>query len=245
MARSEAARTALLDAAERLFVQSGISHVSDRKVAEAAGNTNHSAVGYYFGGREGLLRALLARHLRALEEPRRAMFERSDSLLDDVRALVVPVTDSLAELPQPTWRARFVSQAMHDPVATELVRGMAAEAPTATLIIRSVVSHLGHLPREIVRGRATLMTHIVMSACADMEERAERDGEPPHWHAAGDFLSDSIAGMLTAPVSRRPETSEESRGDEEHPPQPGGDAPPAGRATTRSAGPRHPPAARE
>ncbi|MFD0209626.1 TetR/AcrR family transcriptional regulator [Streptomyces hirsutus] len=206
MARSEAARTALLDAAERLFVQSGISHVSDRKVAEAAGNTNHSAVGYYFGGREGLLRALLARHLRTLEEPRRAMFERSESLLDDVRALVVPVTDTLAELPQPTWRARFVSQAMHDPVATELLYGMAADAPTATLIVRSVVSRLEHLPREIVRGRAMLMSHLVMSACADMEERAERDGEPPRWQAAGDFLCDSIAGMLTAPVSRRPDT---------------------------------------
>ncbi|MER5840045.1 TetR family transcriptional regulator [Streptomyces prasinus] len=206
MAKSEAARTALLDAAERLFAQSGISHVSDRKVAEAAGNTNHSAVGYYFGGREGLLRALITRHLRALEEPRRAMFERSDSLLDDVRSLVVPMTDTLAELPQPTWRARFVSQAMHDPVATELFYDMAAEAPTAALIVRSVVSHLGHLPRNIVRGRATLMSHIVMSACAEMEERGERDGEPPHWRAAGDFLSDSLAGMLTAPVSRRSDT---------------------------------------
>ncbi|MER6150916.1 TetR/AcrR family transcriptional regulator [Streptomyces hirsutus] len=245
MARSEAARTALLDAAERLFVQSGISHVSDRKVAEAAGNTNHSAVGYYFGGREGLLRALLARHLRTLEEPRRAMFERSESLLDDVRALVVPVTDTLAELSQPTWRARFVSQAMHDPVATELLYGMAADAPTATLIVRSVVSRLEHLPREIVRGRAMLMSHLVMSACADMEERAERDGEPPRWQAAGDFLCDSIAGMLTAPVSRRPETPEGGRGNEERLPQPGRGAPPAGRTTTRSADPRHPPAARE
>ncbi|MFI8303738.1 TetR/AcrR family transcriptional regulator [Streptomyces sp. NPDC085927] len=245
MARSEAARTALLDAAERLFVQSGISHVSDRKVAEAAGNTNHSAVGYYFGGREGLLRALLTRHLSSLEEPRRVMFERSDSLLDDVRALVVPVTDALAELPQPTWRARFVSQAMHDPVTTGLLYDMAAEAPTATLIIRSVVSRLGHLPREIVRGRATLMSHIVMSACADMEERAARDGEPPQWQAAGDFLCDSIAGMLTAPVSRRPGTSGESGGDEESLPQPDRDVPPAGRAATRSAGPRRPPAARE
>ncbi|MFF0111324.1 TetR/AcrR family transcriptional regulator [Streptomyces prasinus] len=227
MARSEAARTALLDAAERLFVQAGISQVSDRKVAEAAGNTNHSAVGYYFGGREGLLRALLTRHLSVLEEPRRVMFERSDSLLDDVRALVVPVTDTLAGLPRPTWRARFVSQAMHHPAATGLLHGMAAQAPTATLVIRSVVTRLDHLPRDIVRGRATLMTHIVMSACADMEELAERDGKPPRWHAAGDFLSDSIAGMLAAPVSRRPETPGEGGGDEERPSRPGRDAPPA------------------
>ncbi|MFF5343181.1 TetR/AcrR family transcriptional regulator [Streptomyces althioticus] len=208
MARSEAARTALLDSAERLFVQVGMSHVSDRKIAEAAGNTNHSAVGYYFGGREGLLRALLTRHLKGLEEPRRAMFERSGSLLDDVRALVVPVTDSLAELPQPTWRARFVSQAMHDPTATHLLQGMAEDAPTATLIVRSVISRLDHLPLEIVRGRALLMTRVVMTSCADMEERAERDGRTPYWHAAGDFLSDALTGMLTAPVNSRPAEAE-------------------------------------
>lgn len=209
MARSEATRTALLDAAERLFAESGIYYVSDRKVAEAAGNTNHSAVGYYFGGREGLLRALITRHLRALEEPRRAMFERSDSLLDDVRSLVVPMTDTLAGLPQPTWRARFVSQALHHPLATKVFHDMAGEAPTATLIVRSVAARLGHLPRDIVRGRAALMSHVVMSACAEMEERGERDGEPPRWREAGDFLSDSLAGMLTAPVSRRPEAPEE------------------------------------
>ncbi|GGY99845.1 TetR/AcrR family transcriptional regulator [Streptomyces nitrosporeus] len=209
MARSDAARTALLDAAERLFVQSGISQVSDRKVAEAAGNTNHSAVGYYFGGREGLLSALLTRHLSSLEEPRRVMFEHSGSLLEDVRALVVPATDALAELPPPTWRARFISQALHDPVAMALMRGMEDAAPTAALIVRSVAARLDHLPRAIVRGRAALMSHIITSACADMEGRAARDGRAPGWHSAGDFLSDAIAGMLTAPVSRRPDAATE------------------------------------
>lgn len=201
MARSDAARTALLDTAERLFVESGISHVSDRKVAEAAGNTNHSAVGYYFGGREGLLRALLTRHLAAMEEPRRAMFARSDSLLDDVRCLVVPVADALAELPPPTWRARFVSQALHDPVTAPLLHDLEDAAPTATLIIRSAVSRLD-LPKAVVRGRAALMSHVITSACAEMEERAERDGKEPKWQAAGAFLADAITGMLTAPVSR-------------------------------------------
>lgn len=90
---------ALLDAAERLFAEAGIAQVSDRRVAEAAGNTNHSAVRYYFGGREGLLRALIARHAAAVEEPRRAMSESSGSVLDDIRSLVVPTTTVLAALP--------------------------------------------------------------------------------------------------------------------------------------------------
>ncbi|MCZ2526133.1 TetR family transcriptional regulator [Streptomyces sp. NPDC059506] len=201
MARSDAARTALLDAAERLFAQSGIAQVSDRKVAEAAGNTNHSAVGYYFGGRGGLLRAMVERHLVGLEEPRRAMFERSDSLLGDVRSLVVPVTDALAELPNPSWRARFLSQALHDPFAVPLIREAEEFAPTAALITRSVMSRLDHLDPKIVSGRARLMMRIVSTACADIEARAEKDGQDPQWRVAGNFLSDAIAGMLTAPIS--------------------------------------------
>ncbi|WP_062213144.1 TetR/AcrR family transcriptional regulator [Streptomyces sp. NBRC 109706] len=208
MARSEAARTALLDAAERLFARAGIAKVSDRKVAEVAGNTNHSAVSYYFGGRRGLLRALLTRHLSGLEEDRQTMFERADSLLGDVRSLVVPVTNALAELPQPSVRARFVNQALHDPVGVALLHQSADIAPASTRIMRSVASRLAHLDPTIVRGRAALMTHIIVSACADAEEQAERDETTPRWHETGDFLSDAITGMLLAPVSRRATTTD-------------------------------------
>lgn len=202
MNRSDSARAALLDAAERLFAESGIAVVSDRRIAESAGNTNHSAVRYYFGGREGLLRAMLSRHLVALEEPRRAMFADSDSVLGDVRSLVVPFTDALATLPQPSSRARFLAQALHDPIASNLLLESAALAPTASALVHSVVSRLDHIDPDVVRGRARLMTRIVSTTCADVEMQAGRDGADPAWHAVGDFLADAIAGMLSAPVTQ-------------------------------------------
>jgi AcrR family transcriptional regulator len=204
MARSDAARTALLDAAERLFAEGGIATVSDRRVAEVAGNTNHSAVRYYFGGRDGLLRALIARHLLSLEEPRRALFEASDSLLDDVRSLVVPGTAALDALPRPSRRARFIAQALHDPAAARVFREVGAGAPTAERILLSVVARLDHLVPAVVRGRASLMTLIVAEACAGVEARAEESGDDPHWPAVGDFLADAITGMLLAPISQTP-----------------------------------------
>lgn len=202
MGRSDAARTALLDAAERLFAEAGIAQVSDRRVAEAAGNTNHSAVHYYFGGREGLLRALITRHSAPLEEPCRAMFARSDSLLGDVRSLVMPSMDALAALPRPSWRARFLSQAASDPATAALMRASTEATPTAALVSRSVIARLGHLDPGVVAGRARLIARIVATACAEVEARAERDGQDPRWHAVGNFLSDAIAGMLIAPVSQ-------------------------------------------
>ncbi len=201
MPPSEDARTALLDAAERCFATTGIAQVSDRRVADAAGNTNHSAVRYYFGGREGLLSALIERHLHALEEPRRAMFGRSDSLLGDVRSLVLPTTSVLAGLPRPTSRARFLAQALHDPATAALMRQAAEHAPAATVIVGSVESRLSHLDRQVVAARVRLVVDMVSTACADVEARAEQQRQPPRWHAVGDLLADAIAGMLLAPIS--------------------------------------------
>lgn len=193
-----------MDAAERLFAEHGIATVSDRKIAAAAQNTNNSAVAYYFGGRPGLLRAMIDRHLEALEAPRRELFAQSDSLLGDVRALVLPVTKALAELPQPTWRARFLSQATHDPSTAQMLRESAEQAPAAAEVFASLVNRLhalGTLDHDETAGRAGLMTHLVVSACADIERRSHVHGGPARWSEAGRFLSDAIAGMLTAPVT--------------------------------------------
>ncbi|GAA1646478.1 TetR/AcrR family transcriptional regulator [Actinoplanes couchii] len=199
MGRSEAARTALLDAAERLFAESGIAQVSDRRVAEEAGNTNHSAVRYYFAGRDGLLRALFERHTTAVDERRRDVRESGDSVLSDVRQLIMPTMMVLDTLPRPSWRARFIGQALHDPVMQRLVRE-ASSAESARLAA-SLAARLSDLDPAVVTGRAVLITRIVATATADVEARTERDGSDPQWPAVGSFLADAIAGMLAAEIS--------------------------------------------
>ena len=136
------ARGPLLDTAERLFAEQGIPTVSDRQIADAAGNSNHSAVRYYFGGRTGLLHALMDRHRDEVEPAQERMFERSDSLLGDVRALVIPLTDALGALPTPSWRARFIRQAMHDPATADLMR----ESGRFAMSVRIVASAARRLP---------------------------------------------------------------------------------------------------
>ena len=63
----EASRARLLDAAGKLFAERGYASVSTRALAKA-GETNLSAIGYHFGGKEGLYRAVL-RQLVADTEP--------------------------------------------------------------------------------------------------------------------------------------------------------------------------------
>ncbi|MEU7842613.1 TetR family transcriptional regulator [Micromonospora sp. NPDC049114] len=202
MRRSEAARTALLDAAERLFAESGVAEISDRRVAEAAGNTNHSAVRYYFGGREGLLKALMARHVHAVAEQRAQMPPTDDSILGDIRGLVEPSMRVLDQLPRPSWRARFLEHMLHNPTTVPIMREAQDTTPQALELRESLAARLRHLDPEVVAGRALLITRIVSTTTAEVEARAERTGEDPQWPEVGDFLVDAITGMLSAPISR-------------------------------------------
>ncbi|MBQ1014147.1 TetR/AcrR family transcriptional regulator [Micromonospora sp. M51] len=202
MRRSDAARTALLDAAERLFAESGVAEVSDRRVAEAAGNTNHSAVRYYFGGREGLLKALMARHVHDVAEQREGMPPPEDSVLGDIRGLVEPSMRVLDRLPRPSWRARFLEHMLHNPTTLPIMQEVQDTTPQALELRESLAARLRHLDPEVVAGRALLITRIVSTTTAEVEARAERNGEDPRWPEVGDFLVDAITGMLSAPISR-------------------------------------------
>ena len=202
MARTDG-RGELLDAAERLFGQEGIATVSDRRIAEAAGNTNHSAVHYYFDGRAGLLQALVQRHLDEVEPERRERLTGSDSLLGDLRALILPLTGALAGRPAPTWRARFFDQAQHDPATMEIIATTLQSATAAADILSSIIDRLSHLDHDVVVRRAGLMTHVIGAACAELESRAEGVAEPAEWAETGNFLCDAVAGMLQAPISAR------------------------------------------
>jgi AcrR family transcriptional regulator len=69
----EVARTALLDAAERLLVEEGHAGITTRKVAATAG-VNHGLVHYYFGSIEELLFQAMERYTERLLDRQRALY---------------------------------------------------------------------------------------------------------------------------------------------------------------------------
>ena len=84
-------KTALLDAAERLFARDGIAESSLRAITTEAG-ANLAAVNYHFGSKEGLVRAVFARRLGPLNGQRLESLERciSDSAgVSDLRCLLL------------------------------------------------------------------------------------------------------------------------------------------------------------
>ena len=63
-------REALLDAAEELFASEGVANVTLASITQLAKQRHGGAIHYYFGGRDGLLEAILDRHQAILDEMR-------------------------------------------------------------------------------------------------------------------------------------------------------------------------------
>src|ERR1700753_2215215 len=108
----------ILGTAERLFAERGVVAVSNRQISEAAGQGNNAAVGYHFGTKTDLIRAILREHasrINAIRERLVAEYSGSTELRDWVICGVRPLTDHLAELGTPSWYARFSVQLMTDP----------------------------------------------------------------------------------------------------------------------------------
>ena len=82
--RRETATSALLDAAERLLIETGYAGLTTRRVAAEAG-VNHGLVHYYFGSMEELLLQVLERFTARLVQRQTAMYEADAPFLDKWR----------------------------------------------------------------------------------------------------------------------------------------------------------------
>jgi AcrR family transcriptional regulator len=84
---SDDLRNALLDAAEELFAEHGFAATPLRKVANSAG-VNPAMVHYYFGNKDGLLRAVLDRALAPLAEALAGMGEATETDISKIARMM-------------------------------------------------------------------------------------------------------------------------------------------------------------
>lgn len=207
--RATTTREAILSAAERLFAEHGMFAVSNRQVSQAAGQGNNAAVGYHFGTKTDLVRAIERRHRAPVEWLRERMVaEVGDSaqLRAWVSCLVLPLTDHLAALGSPTWYARFAAQVMADPAYHDIVVRDALSSASLVQVIDGISSCLPELPAGVRAARNVMARNLLMHTCAD-HERALAAGTSAaiSWAVAGSGLIDAIVGLWLAPVTPMPE----------------------------------------
>jgi AcrR family transcriptional regulator len=204
--RNAATRERILDAAERLFAEHGVHGVSNRQVAEAAGQGNTAVVGYHFGTKTDLVRAIVHRHSAAIEQTREAMVARvegSGDLRDWLECLVRPTIDHLAALGSPTWYARFGAQVMTDPALREILVDESLGSPVLLRVLEGLQACLPALPPAVRRERGDVGRHLLVHVPAE-RERALAEGAPTvraTWADTATGLVDVLVGVWLAPVT--------------------------------------------
>lgn len=179
---ASATRDALVDAGRELFAREGAFSVPLSQVVSRADQRNESALHYHFGGRQGLLDAIIDSHNTPIESRRRAMLDEleaeagSPGLDELVVAYVEPQAELLATTPGRQFLA-IVSQLQdlfdrwNDPGAPsearrvlELIAGSLELGPDVrheriTRFLGFVALTLGSRARSIERGTARSLGH--------------------------------------------------------------------------------------
>ncbi|MEE3849326.1 TetR family transcriptional regulator [Gordonia sp. LSe1-13] len=197
-------RGLLLRTAERMFAEEGISTVSNRRISEAAGQGNNFAVGYHFGGKLELLRAILGHHNSAIEPIRRTMLSDLGpqmGMREWISCLVRPQTDYLRSLGTPTYFARFCAQVTTDPKYGPLLYEQKDVSEELISVLTGMYAALPSLPPSVLEIRDTMARNMIVLTLAD-HERACAAGEASRtWEDVGEQLVDALIGVWLAPVT--------------------------------------------
>ena len=204
--RAAEGRARILDAAEELMAERGAFAVSLREINTASGQRNASGVQYHFGGREGLIQALVERHMTVVDARRNALVDalEAEGRTDDVRALVRALVEPLAErLTTPSGR-RYLR------ILPQLA---GHEEGSFALANRSLV-RVGHhlsvcvadLPPRLTAERTAQVASFLLQALADHARRVDegRGRAPVGRELFVSNLVDVLVVVVSAPAS--PET---------------------------------------
>lgn len=200
--QAEATRELLLRTAERLYAERGLAQVSNRQIVEAAGQANNSALSYHVGTRTDIVQAIARTHgdpIARRTQERVEAVRGSSTPRDHVASLVLPYTEHLATLGNPSWFARFTAQVSTDPVFAEGVRMASSLEPFFEEGLAAVWAHVPDLPAAEAELRSQTARLAIIHTCAEQERAAADTGTPADWHLIGESLTDAVTGLLLAP----------------------------------------------
>lgn len=166
-------RAQLIRAGEQRFARDGVGGAKLSDIVRDARQRNDSAVGYHFGSREGLLLAIVAKHMAQMEAQRELPAPDAD-LGDVVRAIVVPTAQLLR-----TEEGRDFLRIMEQLAAWS---GVGIGKPNAVLVGTVIGEQLAcldalllpRLGRLLARERAALMVTFLTAALAERARSREQ-----------------------------------------------------------------------
>lgn len=208
--RSIATRAKLVAVAERLYAERGIDGVSLSEINRASKQRNANACQYHFGNKEGLLQAIVDKHVPAIAARRNELLDQLEAageldLPTLIHAWVLPVAEKLDDADGGSDFIRVNAQltathtlAVLNPAATTL------RAQGVERLARLLNLALSAVPAAIRQQRLLMASVLLFHGLADQSRLLENLSQRNASHDNVLFvcsLEDAITALLIAPIS--------------------------------------------
>lgn len=197
----EPTRTLLIEAGRRLFAQDGIHATPLSAIVAAAGQKNTSALHYHFGGREGLLMAIVDVHNEPIEVARCktlddvAAHDHVD-LIDVVRSMIEP---QAANLHDEIGRQFLSIVSQFDDLFDRWDEPDADTPPQALRALNWIVDLIPHdIALDVRRERATRFLATVSEA---LGARARQIDRGRHLRLGHETFIENLATMMVGALN--------------------------------------------
>lgn len=200
-------RALLISTAEVLFAERGLDGVSLNEITKAAGQRNASALNYHFGGKDGLLEAILEKHQPSIDDERQRMLDKLDSTKEpSLRSLVeILVLPLVAKLDDPDGGAEFIrvmAQLIGSPTHSFLDQRTQSMNAGGRRLMRAVGRQLSGLPRPTRTTRTLLVVSLLFHGLSDFARLRESGLVSDNYRdPLVASLLDGLVGILSAEES--------------------------------------------
>jgi AcrR family transcriptional regulator len=193
-------RARLIRAGERRFARDGVAGARLADIVRDAGQANDSAVGYHFGSRQGLLEAIIHRHMATMEPMREASLAglARASTPEVVRAIVHPTAELLR-----SEEGRDFLRIAEQLAGFAGIRADGRPAPLRGTAIGAQLARLEelvspHVGPTVARERVAVLVTFLTASLAERARLVETGRRPPLGHAR---YVDNLTAMLAAAVA--------------------------------------------
>lgn len=207
--RGSDTRIHIKEVALRLFAVHGVDHVSVRDILVAAQQKNGGSLHYHFGGKDALVRELVADGAQRIDAWRLRRLDAIEAesgppgLRDIVKLLADPLAPRDVDAPEDAGHISFMNSLLvkHHDVFLEGIEGHDVGFKRCVAHIRRL---LPDLPPEILNQRLRLMMLYLFTVVSAREQIGERSTWYRLWQhpASQENFVDTIEGMLREPVSQ-------------------------------------------
>lgn len=204
---SEETRRKLVDAAARGFAEQGVFTASLLDITRRAGQKNRGALHYHFGSRDGVLCAVLERHVDFLHQREGELLDEARTRPDDdVRSVVEAIVRPAVELAETGWRGRCFLVILAQLVEED----QSALAPEVQEVLSRtggyevyalLVQRMTPVSEDVATERISLVTSFILRAVADRARARERTTRGGRRQLDLDGFTDNLVALVTAMVT--------------------------------------------